>query len=179
MKKSFYVLTVLVLASTFAVQAAAEGTRKRSVEATTTEGGGRVGLGYATFMDSTQAANSFVKGAFSVWVDLSPKLSLQPFLSMQSSDPFNFDFGTILRVTIHGNESQGFHVGGGFDLGSAGAGKTFFLNIFPIAGFHVGVSSNVALSFDGGPMFHITPSPFQFSIASLSGMAGASIHYFF
>jgi len=170
MKKSIYTLAVLVLASTFAVQAVAE-TKTRRTEVTTTtttDGGSRIGVGYTTYRD-----------AFSVWVDLSHKLSLQPFLTVASSDPFNFAFGSILRVKVHGNDWSGFHVGGGFDLGTAGATKEFFLNIFPIAGFAFNVGNNVGLSFDGGPMFHVTPSPFNFSLGALSTHAGASIHYFF
>lgn len=177
MKKSIYTLAVLVLASTFAVQAAADVKRKTTVEVTTSDSGSRLGFGYSTFMTSAGS-----KGAMSVWLDFSRKVSLQPFISVTSSDPFNFDFGSVFRIKVHGSDWGGFHVGGGFDLGTVTAAKTFFLNIFPVAGFSFnlgGAASNVALSFDGGPMFHVTPSPFVFALDSLSALGGASIHYFF
>ncbi len=170
MKKSIYTITILVLATTFAVQAAADVKKKTTVESSS-DGSFRFGLGFTTYN------NVAAPGALSGWLDLSPKLSLQPWVAIAMSDPFAFNLGTYLRVTLHGNQSNGFHAGGGFDLGSLT--KTFFLNITPIVGFHFAVTSSLEMAFDGGLNFHVTPSPFQLALASLSGHAGASIHYFF
>ena len=144
----------------------------------------RVGFGFATYGGT--GAGIGMAHALSFWIDLNQQLSVQPFLGVTSSSPFNFGVGATLRYTIRGNHTEGFHLGGGVNLGTlggtaVGGGSTFFLNIFPVAGFHFSLGnalSNLQLSFDGGPVLAITPT-FQFQVAPLGIIGGASIHYFF
>lgn len=156
-----------------------------------TSSASRLGLGFATYGTSYFGASLITSPGFSVWYDLDSRMSLQGILAVNSSDPFAFGVAGIFRYTLHGSQANGFHGGIGFNLGTqaaagaaaAGGGTTkFFLDIFPTLGLHFSLGghvSNVQLSFDGGPVFAITPSPFQFGMSSFGLLGGASIHYFF
>jgi hypothetical protein len=127
-----------------------------------------------------------------VWLDLPGKNSVQFLAGIQSSSPFTFGVGAVYRYDIIGDHSVGAHLGFGFNLGTTGGtvnnnglgvettSSTFFLNIFPVAGFHFdlgGVLSNIRISLDGGPLFAVTPN-FQFALGPNSYILGAAINYF-
>jgi hypothetical protein len=59
-----------------------------------------------------------------------------------------------------------------------GASSTFFLNLFPQVGLHFEFLNNIRMTFSGGPIFMVTPSPFVFQLQSNGLMGGATIHYF-
>lgn len=186
MKKHFY-FTLVLLLSTLTVSSFAETKKKAKSEVTeeihSEHGTGRFGMGFATFGSSGAFPGN--NSALSFWIDFNSKNSLQPFFGVTASDPFSFGVGAIYRYTLSGAQASGFHVGGGFNLGTddnGALGNKFFCNIFPVVGLHFNLGShvnNVALSFDGGPVFHVTPSPFAFRTLPVSALAGASIHYFF
>lgn len=186
MKNKLFVSTLVLLATTLSVSSFAEAKRRTRVDAvedrevSAEAGASRFGFGFATY--GTGGAVPSASTALSFWIDFNTRHSLQPFVGVTGSDPFTFGIGAIYRATLAGGQASGFHVGGGFNLGtmSGGAGSTpFFMNIITVAGFHFNAGSNVAFSFDGGPVFHVTPSPFVFSMLPTSAMGGASIHYMF
>lgn len=191
MKTNLLVLGVFLALTTFGISAHAEkAPSKRKVVVVSeerhvdnTDNTFRWGAGFATFGTTRPVGGG---NALSFWVDFSHVYSLQPFFAINGTSPFTFGVGAILRGTINGSQANGFHLGLGFDLGTVGGGAaaatTFYANIFPVAGMHFslgGASSNIQLSFDGGPVFAVTPSPFQFTATPLGALAGASIHYFF
>jgi len=145
----------------------------------------RIGVGFTT-----------INNGASVWIDLNDKHSLQGSLGLTQTSPFNFSFGAIYRATLHGSQKNGFHVGGGFDLGTtssaaaaniaaaaAGGGSKFFINIRPLAGFHFSWpgAEYILLSVDGGPNFAVNDGSFNFSFgpASTGSLIGMSVHYMF
>lgn len=186
MKTTSLLLGVLLVISTFSGSASADNKRKvgsgtvmSEYRAPAADGVPGFGIGFASFGSAGMPAAAL--GALSTWINFNGAHSLQPFFGMTSSSPFAFGGGAVYRATILGNYHNGFHIGGGFNLGTAaaGAGTAFFCNIFPAGGAHFTILNNMLLSFDGGLIFHVTPSPFQFSALPLSDLLGASIHYFF
>ena len=126
--------------------------------------------------------------ALSAKIGIGSAGSVQALFAIASSDPFQFSVGGIYRHRVFGDGDPGFHLGAGVNLGTAGGlggvgGSSFFLNIFPLAGFHFNLGGSlkrISLSFDGGLNFHITPGfQFQAGPASglLGGLLGAAIHY--
>ena len=156
---------------------------REPAEVMSTGGGGgmRFGFGFATYGGVNNG------DAISTLFVLAPQHSLQVTLAFGSSSPFQFGGGGMYRFTFIGNQDLGFHGGIGFNLGTAipagGAATSFFMNLALVGGFQFnlgGAANNVYLSFDGGPLFHVTPSPFQFSMSPLSAlMGGGAIHYVF
>ncbi len=139
----------------------------------------RIGLGFATWGSTTPVGNGH---SISAMIEFSDLMSLQPFFAINGSSPFTFAVGSVLRYTVHGGGDNGFHAGLGFNLGTSGTTTTtFFLNIFPVAGYHFSLGghvSNIKLAFDMGPMFEITPT-FQFRAIPIGAVGGASLHYMF
>jgi len=181
MKKLF--LVSLVLASTvFAAEkkTTTTTTTKTTVAPSYSSGHSlKWGIGFATFGGS-QISNT--SHSASVLLELSDVVALQPFFGIPTSSPFTFGGGAILKYNLHGNMDNGFHTGLGFALGTAGTPTTsFFADIFPVLGMHFSLGghvSNLKLSFDMGPIFHVTPT-FVFQLTSISAIGGASLHYMF
>ncbi len=180
------ILVSLVLASTvFAAEKknTTTTTTRTTVAPSYSDGGHSMkwGLGFATFGGGLVSGTAHTA---SVMLEFSDLVALQPYFGIQSSSPFTFGGGAILKYTLHGNAANGFHTGLGFQLGtvSAGAaGTSFYADIFPVLGMHFSLGghvSNLKLSFDMGPIFHVTPT-FQFQLTSVSGIGGASLHYMF
>ena len=184
MKKLF--LVSLVLASTvFAAEkkTTTTTTTRTTVAPSYSEGGGhsmKWGLGFATFGGGLISGTAHTA---SVMLEFSDLVALQPYFGIQSSSPFSFGGGAILKYTLHGGAANGFHTGIGFNLGTAASvtGTSFYADIYPVLGMHFSLGghvSNLKLSFDMGPIFHVTPT-FQFQLTSISGIGGASLHYMF
>jgi hypothetical protein len=140
---------------------------------------GKVGVGFATgnFGGSSTALSG--------WFDLTTMQSIQTVATIGGVNPFQFGFGAVFRNTLVGNHQQGFHVGGGFNLGTFATGNAtqptrFYTDVFPEFGVHVTIpGTNVMASFDGGAVFQVYGGQFEFSLASLSRALGLSVHYFF
>lgn len=153
-------------------------------------GGGNFGIGLSSY----GGANAMGTPALSGQIEFGPIHSLQVLLGVTHSDPFEFGFGGIYRFKLYGTHRLGFHFGAGFNLGTIGSttvtttpvvttsSTTFFMNfLLPIIGMSFdlgGDKTNIKLMFDGGAIMHVTPSPFQFQLAPISGLLGASIHFF-
>lgn len=138
----------------------------------------RVGLGFATFNNIGGTST-----AISAWTDISSDLSAQILLAIGGTSPFEFGIGGFARKTLFGGLMNGFHVGGGFHLGTLNLGGSakFYVSMVPIFGFHFTWpgTNNIGLSFDGGPNFSIIDGNFNFSTSALSPLFGLNIHYFF
>lgn len=188
MKTTFKIVTLVALVFVLNAQAregvrrSMRGTNSAPAAAGSSESNLDYGFGFSTYGGGTSLATP----ALSAMIDMTPKVSLQVLFAINGSDPFSFGFGGVLRNIVSGDINGGFHIGAGANLGTFGSGgttstSTFFLNLFPVAGFGFslgGAASNVRLLFDGGAIFHVTPN-FQFSFDTISSMAGASIHYMF
>lgn len=191
MKTHYCKLGLVVALSLFSMATfAKEPTKHHAEEESSDTGGGialnvKIGAGFSTFGMGALGAGS--PGAMDIWVELNSHNSLQFLVGIATTNPFAFGYGTIYRHTCLGDEEHlGAHLGLGFNLGTVanlgvGGGSTFFMNAFPIMGFHFnlgGALSNIRLSFDGGPIFALTPA-FQFSLQPMSGLVGGTINYFF
>lgn len=183
--------STLVLALTQFVATQAVAAEKKTTKTTTVSTSSsssysdskmRLGLGFASY--GAPGTSIGLNGTVSVMMEFNDMTSLQPFFAISSVNPsFQFSVGAILRHTLHGHGDNGFHGGLGFNLGTAGSPTTsFFVNIFPVVGYHFSLGghvSNLKLSFDMGPIFAVTPSPFNFGVVPLNAMGGASLHYMF
>lgn len=187
MKKLILAIT-MVLATTLISTRAVAAEKKTTTKTVTTSSSSssswseskmRYGFGFTTYGAGGNGAVSFM-------LEFNDLTSLQPFFGILASSPFSFSVGGVLRHTLHGGRDNGLHGGLGFNLGTVGGaapavGSTFFLNIFPVVGYHFSLGghvSNLKLSFDVGPMFEITPT-FQFRTQPLSALGGVSMHYMF
>ncbi len=189
MKKLILAVTMVLATTLFAAPRTVAAEKKTTTKTTVTSSSSyseskmHVGIGFTTFGAATPVGAA---GAVSFMLEFSDLLSLQPFFTFNSSSPFSFAVGSVLRYTLHGGNDNGFHGGLGFNLGTAAAGgvaggTAFFVNIFPVVGYHFSLGghvSNLKLSFDVGPIFEVTPA-FQFRAGPLNSLGGASLHYMF
>lgn len=150
---------------------------------------GRMGFGMTTYggVPVGGAGQLGISPALDLWYEMGSLQSLQFLASIASSSPFFFSVGAAYRYNLAGNQDAGMHGGLGLNLGlgtpsaTATSSSSFFLNAWPLIGFHFalgGFANNVKLSFDAGPAFAITPN-FQFGLGPNSWLAGAAINYFF
>jgi hypothetical protein len=114
-----------------------------------------------------------------------------------TSGGFGFGVGGIYKRTVMGNQSAGFHIGGGLGVGTAagagganGSSTNFAMNIVAVVGAHFEIpGTQIALHFDGGPTFSLVSisgvngvggsTQTSFSMAPLSNLLGASVVYAF
>ncbi len=183
--KNLLLVSLLLASTVFAAEKKVTTTTRTTVSPSYSDGrGARFGLGFATFGGGLISGTAHTA---SLMIELSELIALQPYFGIQSSSPFTFGGGAIFKYTLHGGSDNGFHTGIGFNLGTAvgGAGAlaatSFYADIYPVLGMHFSLGghvSNLKLSFDMGPIFHVTPT-FQFQMTSISGIGGASLHYMF
>jgi len=162
---------------------AVAGTSTAPVQRSSAGSSKTMGFGFATYGTDNIGMGGATTPALSLWLDISDKSSVQALFGIASTSPFAFGVGGVYRQVLMGDSHGGLHGGLGLNLGTMATGATtsFFLNVFPVVGFHFGLgglASNVRLSFDGGPFVRITPA-FQFGIQPVSAFGGAAIHYFF
>jgi hypothetical protein len=196
---SMAALTLLLANSAFANKKVAKTTTATTVTSETAAprtaaSSGSSGMDFAVGL-STWGGVSVGSGiggpALSAKFNLGSAGSVQALFAMAGSDPFQFAVGGVYRHRVLGDGDPGFHLGAGLNLGLAAGGvagpplggSSFFLNIFPLAGFHFslgGALKRITLSFDGGLNFHVTPG-FQMQAGVpgdlFGGLLGASIHY--
>ena len=111
---------------------------------------------------------------------------------------FGFGVGGLYKRTVIGNQSAGFHLGGGFGIGTvAGAGgavngssTSFAMSIAAVIGAHFEIpGTQIALHFDGGPDFTLVSvsgtngigggTTTNFAMGPLSSLLGATVVYAF
>jgi hypothetical protein len=194
---SMAALTLLLANSAFANKKVAKTTTATTVTSETAAprtaaSSGSSGMDFAVGL-STWGGVSVGSGiggpALSAKFNVGSAGSVQALFALASSDPFQFAVGGVYRHRVLGDGDPGFHLGAGLNLGVAAAvgpppaSSSFFLNLFPLAGFHFSLGGSlkrVTLSFDGGLNFHVTPG-FQLQAGVpgdlLGGLLGASIHY--
>ena len=136
---------------------------------------------YLGFSSDTAVSNNAMP-TISLALGLTDKLLLQNYLGLFSTSPFNFAVGSVIKYTVAGNNSKGFHLGGGFGLGLTGA-ETFFVNLLGNAGVHFEVVDSVWLSADGGFAVKILTGALGTTTFSLGGnsspLFGMSVLYKF
>lgn len=146
----------------------------------------RFGLGFATGAIGGTATNTALSG----WIDFGEKFSIQPVAAIGTTrQTFQFGAGAFFRATMHGNQNNGFHVGGGLTLGTLRLadkttgviGSEFYTTINGLVGFHFILphTEHIGMSFDGGPALEIVNGDSNFSLQALSSFLGWSIYYFF
>jgi hypothetical protein len=110
---------------------------------------------------------------------------------------FGFGVGGQYKRTVLGNQSAGFHLGGGIGLGTAagaggvnGSSTNFAMDIVALVGAHFDVpGTQIAFHLDGGPVFALVSisgvngiggsTSTSFAMGPLSGLLGASVVYAF
>lgn len=135
--------------------------------------------------------SSFTAASLSTWFTLAERHSLQTYFSIPSTSPFNFGVGTNYKFTLTGDQALGFHIGGGFGLGSTrnpnlasnpkDPKNVFFFGFTALGGMHFKVPNleNLMVNFDAGPTFTVVDGNANFTLAGLGGFLGASLHYLF
>ncbi len=75
--------------------------------------------------------------------------AIQAYFALYDSDPNTYGLGAIYKHTISGNQSTGFHVGGGLGLGTWMQDRSY-MHIIGNAGIHFSVKRHVMVHIDGG-----------------------------
>jgi hypothetical protein len=135
----------------------------------------RFGFGFSSIGSTTPGMSGLL--------NLNSKNALQFIFGINGTSPFTFNTGAYYRFTLTGDDSTGFHLGGGFSLGLAAAfagGTAFFANLQPLCGFHYRIPhAPVVMSLDGGPTIQISGSSANFGLGAFSQLFGLSAHYLF
>lgn len=132
------------------------------------------GLGIAT-----ASAVTLTNTAATLWAAFDDGRSLQTYFGISSVDPFNFGFGSVLKVNVVGNQMSAAHLGCGFGLGTWSSPNKFFFNIVGVAGFHFqfpGVKE-IQVHADAGPVMRLSSSSNNFSFGAFSPLLGLSLVY--
>ncbi len=109
-------------------------------------------------------------------IGFSDKLGLQMYLAIDGTTPkFGFGVGANIKYNAVGNWNKGFHIGGGFGLGSTVAAATFYANIYGLMGLHWQPTDGILLSADGGLGITIVSGATTMKLGTTSPMLGASI----
>lgn len=137
----------------------------------------RKGLGFASVEGLTGTATS-VTG----WLELDSKNSVQGFLGIPTTSPFQFSLGGLFHRIVASKGSASFHWGGGLAAGILGAARKtdFALSLIANLGIRYQLQdSPIFVSLDGGPGFSLLNGNSDFSIGAHSGLLGASVIYVF
>lgn len=117
---------------------------------------------------------------------LGDPLIIQGYLSLDSTSPFIFGIGGILKYTMMGTAAAGLHLGGGIGLGTVVSAtnpttNSFFFSALGNIGLHfkIGSDDKILVSFDSGPGIAIANDTTNFTMGAYSNLLGASIHYLF
>lgn len=132
----------------------------------------------------------FLGGSLTGILQITHLDAIQLFLGIGATSPgFSFGVGGVYKRTLMGGESAGFHLGGGFGLGTlgqasgTGSATDFTMTIPAVVGVHFKVpNTGVAFHFDGGAAFSLlaaTSTDVNFSVGQLSRLMGASVVYEF
>jgi hypothetical protein len=152
-------------------------------------GGPRWGLGMATY-SITGLFGASLAGIMS----FDPKNSLQPMFTIaHTAGSFQFDIGALFRHSMIQGTNTGFHIGGGFGLGTTpgtttttatGARTTsndLAVAISGVAGFKYTLpgTEDVILYADAGPVIQLVDGDADFHLSPFSGFFGATLVYLF
>jgi hypothetical protein len=106
--------------------------------------------------------------------------ALQFYVGIPTINPFNVGGGVNFKYSVVGDNSKGFHIGGGIAVGAAGGSlaRTVFINVVPNFGLHFEIVERVLVSFDTSLAFNIrtaSASNLELTLGGNSNLLGASI----
>ena len=101
--------------------------------------------------------------------------AIQGFFALYDSDPNTYGMGAIYKYTISGNQSSGFHVGGGLGLGKWMNDRSY-MHIIGDAGFHFSLKKHILVHIDGGIVMKSDEQPGNAAKDSGMVLAGFSDH---
>ncbi|MDZ4661850.1 MAG: hypothetical protein SGJ18_09565 [Pseudomonadota bacterium] len=111
--------------------------------------------------------------------------AIQAYFALYDSDPNTYGIGAIYKYTISGNQSSGFHVGGGLGLGTWSKDKSY-MHIIGDAGIHFSIKKHVLVHIDGGLLIksdeqaaNNAPKDSGMVLAGFSEHIGLAIMYMF
>ena len=182
MKNTFLVSLTAVLSLAIHTQAQAKLDRIQSSQAqaqsqTSSTSSKQVGLGLST---NTPGLPSVTSSALSGWIHLGTGKALQLTFGVGGTSPkFSMGLGSYYKYTLAASGNTGFHIGGGFGLGSI-LGK-FFFGVGPVAGIHFFFPGldHLLINMDAGATLTVVDGTVNFLTGNLSSILGASIHYLF
>lgn len=147
--------------------------------------GGGFGMGFASYSSLTNVSAVSVP-AMSLGIDVGQAGMIQAMFGLSSASPINFGVGAEYKHIVAGSRAGGFHLGGGFGLGTTGvtgAVPQFFLSFNAVAGvnFVLPNVNNIQIDFDFGPQvgINLANSTASLNVGGFSSVYGMSIHYFF
>lgn len=116
-----------------------------------------VGIGAAFMSGNVVNSSTSLTGYFGMNQDC----VIQPYLTIAGTSPFAFGFGGHYKHTVARHGDAGFHLGGGFGLGTAATGAAnntdFFVKFNALAGlnFRFRDFNNLVFAVDFGPTLGI------------------------
>ena len=170
---SLAALAVVISAPSFATaKKVTTTTTTRTVnEDTSTPGHGSFWLGVTTDNFATGTTNP----GLSALIGFNDKVALQLYAAIDGTTPkFGFGVGGNVKVNVVGNWNKGFHLGGGFGLGSTVAAATFYAQIYGLLGLHWQPVDGVMVIADGGLGITIVSGATTFRMGT-PGVAGLSL----
>lgn len=115
-------------------------------------------MGFAFGYASNAAALYHNEPGLTGMFPVGDKGAVQIFFALYDSDPNTYGLAGIYKYTLSGNQSSGFHVGGGLGIGSWMEDRSY-MHIIGDAGFHFTLKKQVVLHIDGGLLIKSDEAP--------------------
>lgn len=170
---SLAALAMLVGAPSFAKE------KKVVTTTTTTEDYSSSGPSSTWFGVSSDSTAAVIGPGLSALFVFNDKLALQTYLALGGTSPFLFGAGGQLKFNVAGTQQKGFHLGGGFGIGSISAalgGTTVVANIYLGVGLHFTVADNVMVIADGSAAVRVGGGT-TFTVGTNGTLLGLSLLY--
>lgn len=106
-------------------------------------------MGFAVGYSSNSAVLYSDRPGFTGLFPIGDSGAVQAYFALYDSDPNTYGIGAIYKHTISGNQSNGFHVGGGLGLGTWMQDKSY-MHIIGNAGMHFSLKKQIHVHIDGG-----------------------------
>jgi len=177
MKTIFFLSVILFSTLAFAAPKKADTAPETSANRVDWEKA-KYGFGFASMGEMTGTS-----AALTGLVEFDQKNWLQPLAFLDGTSPAVFGIGALYKRVVASRGNAGFHLGGGFTMGSvikSAGGTGIGAGIAAIGGFHVEFpgADQILLQLDGGPVLTFGDRT-NFIINPLSGAFGLSAVYRF
>jgi len=147
-------------------------------------GGGGLDIWAGLALDAAVTRSTTTPSISALFI-LQDKLSLQTYAMLADTSPFLFAIGANMKYSLIGDAVKGFHIGGGFGLGTivgtavapATTGTDFFVDINALMGLHFPIVESVMINIDGGATLGVGGNNTTFVIGGNSVLLGLSILY--
>ncbi len=178
MKKFFLVIALIISANSLAAPKKSDSAPAEATANRVDWEKAKYGVGFASFGELTGTSS-----ALTGLIQFDTKNWLQPIAFLDGTSPAIFGIGALYKRVVASRGNAGFHLGGGFTMGSvikSTGGTGLGAGIAALGGFHVEFpgAEQIILQMDGGPVLTFGDRT-NFVINPFSGAFGLSAVYRF